>query len=263
MMDFTKYKEINDVRLHYREMEDADVVSSYRNTGCGDGYRLYLKIEEAGDHRVLDASYTTTGCGFGLTALAMACEWIRGKTLADAENITTQDIENLFEFPERRKNYPQSAVEAVQKALYDYRNGTGIKPEDRISGTATLEKLHKQGHLRGENLSQVILEGQDLQGVDFTGANLQNAFLQKSNLEGAILKGVKLRGAFLNGACLRNADLTEADLRWAKLSGADLQGARFDGALFDIGTRLDPAYISLFSVMKKEGKDIYMPSAGS
>ena len=162
MMDFEKYKEINDQRMNYKEMEDATVVSSYRNVGCGDGYRLYLKIDEQSSEKtILDASYTTTGCGFGLAALAMATEWVKGKPLERAESITSEDIENLFEFPDRRKNYPESAVEAMQKAVADYKNGTGVKPEDRITRAYALEKLKEQGHLRGEKLTQIILEGED------------------------------------------------------------------------------------------------------
>ena len=256
-MDFAKYKEINDERMNYREMEDATVVSSYRNTGCGDGYCLYLKIEGA-EQTITDASYTTTGCGFGLTALAMATEWARGKTLKQAEAITSEDIEGLFEFPERRKNYPASAVEAMRKAVADFKNGTGVKPEDRVTKGAAMSKLKEQGHLRGEKLTQIILEGEDLSGVDFSGADLGNAFLTNCNFEGANFRGARLRGAFLNASNLQNADLREADLRWTKLSGAKIEGARFEGAQYDIGTRVDPNKLNIFDVMEKAGKDIYV-----
>lgn len=258
MMDFERYKEINDKRLNYREMEDATVVSSYRNVGCGDGYRLYLKIdEESPEKRVLDASYTTTGCGFGLAALAMATEWVKGRTLDEAGAISSEDIESLFEFPERRKNYPDSAVEAMQKAVADYRNGTGIKPEDRITRAYALERLKEQGHLRGEKLTQVILEGEDLSGVDLSGANLQSAFLQNASFEGANLEGARLRGAFLNNCNLKNANLRGADLRWAKLTGAKLEGTQLEGAIYDIGTKLDPRQTQLFKIMKREGRELY------
>ena len=258
IMDFERFKEINDQRLNYREMEDATVVSSYRNVGCGDGYRLYLKIDETSPVKnITDASYTTTGCGFGLASLAIATEWVKGRTLEEAEAITAEDIEKLFEFPERRKNYPQSAVEALQKAVYDYKNNSGIKPEDRITKTYAMDKLKEQGHLRNEKLTQIILEGENLSGVDFSGANLGNAFLQNANFEGANLSGSRLRGAFLNNANLKNADLRGADLRWAKLTGVDIEGANFEGAVYDIGTRLDPRHLHLFKVMKKEGRDVY------
>ena len=258
-MDFARYKEINDQRLNYREMEDATLVSSYRNVGCGDGYRLYLKIDEADpEKRITDASYTTTGCGFGLTALAMATEWAHGKTLEQAANMTAADIEALFEFPERRKNYPDSAVEAMHKAVADYRNGTGTKPEDRVTRGTALEKLKAQGHLRGEKLRQVILEGEDLSGVDFSGADLSNAFLTNCNFEGANFSGARLRGAFFNSSNIQNADFREADLRWTKLTGTKMDGARFEGALYDVGTRVDPNKLEIFDVMVQAGKDIYV-----
>lgn len=258
-MDYDRYKKINDDRMNYSEMEDATVVSSYRNVGCGDGYRLYLKIDEESGS-IIDASYTTTGCGFGLTALAMATEWLKGKSVSEAEQITTGDIENMFEFPPRRKNYPESAVEAVQKAVYDYKNGTGVKPEDRITKMSALKKLKEQGHLRGEKLSQVVLEGENLDGVDFSGANLQNAFLQNVSLKGANLSEARLRGAFLNNSDLTGADLRKADLRWAKLTGANMENADFSGAVYDIGTRVDPKNMAIFEVMKQEGRGLYQES---
>lgn len=254
-MDFERFKQINDERLNYREMEGASVVSSYRNTGCGDGYRLYLKIE---DEVVTDASYTTTGCGFGLVALAMATEWVKGKSVAEAEAISAEKIEEMFEFPERRKNYPDSAVEALQKAMADYRNGTGIQPDDQVSRAYALEKLKEQGHLRNEKLKQVILEGEDFSNVDFEGADLSHAYLINCKFTGANLRNARLRGAFLNNSDLRNADFRGADLRWAKLTGTHVDGAKFDGAYYDIGTRLDPRHVFLFDVMQQAGKDAYI-----
>lgn len=261
-MDFERFKKINDERWNYREMEDATVVSSYRNLGCGDGYRLYLKVDEADPNKpVVDASYTTTGCGFGLVALAMATEWVKGRSMDEAGEVTPEALEEMFEFPERRKNYPQSAVEALRKAVADYRNGTGIKPEDRVTKQYALDRLKEQGHLRGEKLTQVILEGEDLSGVDLEGANLSHAYLLQCNLSGANLKNARLRGAFLNNANLSGADLRGADLRWCKLAGAKVDDAKFEDAVYDIGTRLDPRQTHLFKVMKQGGKDLYLDKA--
>jgi len=51
MMDFDKFKKINDERPNYGEIEDADVVTFYKNSGCGDGYRIFLKIKQEGDKK--------------------------------------------------------------------------------------------------------------------------------------------------------------------------------------------------------------------
>lgn len=256
VMDFDRYKQINDQRLNYREMEDANVVSYYRNTGCGDGYRIYLKVDESG--LVQDASYTTTGCGFGVVALAMATEYAKQKSMEDLKKIQPQDIETLFEFPERRKNYPESAVAAIRKAVEDWETGNTIPPEKRISKKVALELLSSQGHLRGANLSSVMIEKEVLDDVDFSSADLGNAFLQNTSFRNANFSGAKLRGAFFNGADLRGANFRGADLRWAKLSGAKLDGADFTEALYDIGTRVDQNQMQIFQVMKKEGKDLYL-----
>ncbi|MCB1172332.1 MAG: pentapeptide repeat-containing protein [Leptospiraceae bacterium] len=264
-MDFERFKEINDTRLNNHEMEQASVVSSYRNLGCGDGFRIYLQIDDA-EQRITDASFTTTGCGFGLVSLAMACEWVKGKSLDEAAAIQSTDIEGLFAFPPRRKNYPDSAVEAMQKAVADYRNGSGIKPEDRVTRQNALKLLASQGHLRNAVLKQVILDGADLSGIDLSGADLSHAFLQNANLSGANLRGVRLRGAFLNQANLAGADLSEADLRWCKLSGANIESTRFTDARYDIGTRVDPRQTHIFeSMIKMDEREIYkeQPAARS
>jgi len=254
MMDFDKFKKINDERPNYGEIEDADVVTFYKNSGCGDGYRIFLKIKQEGNiKKIENATFTTTGCGFSITALAMGLEWIKGKTLEEVEKISIEDIETLFEFPEKRKNYPQSAVEAIQKAISEYKVGkkTNYTTKNRI-----LQKLKEQGHLKNENLQQAMLDNLDLSGVDFSGANLQNAFLQNSNLEGANFQNANLRGAYLNMANLKNANFQNADLRFAKLIGAQIEGANFQDALYDIGTRVDPKQIDIFKVMKKAEKGL-------
>ncbi|EMY75999.1 NifU-like N-terminal domain protein [Leptospira weilii serovar Ranarum str. ICFT] len=256
VMDFARYKQINDDRVNYREMEDATVVSNYRNVGCGDGYRIYLKINSS--DQVTDASYTTTGCGFGIVALAMATEYAKGKTVDQLKSVTPADLETMFEFPERRKNYPESAVAALLQAVKDYESGEGVPKEKRITASKALEILKEKGSLKGEDLSSIILEKQNFDGVDFSGANLGHAFLQNSSFVGASFEGAKLRGSFLNSADLRNANFRGADLRWAKLAGANVEGADFTDAIYDIGTRLDQKQIHLFSVMKKEGKDLYL-----
>lgn len=114
-MDFERYKRMNDEKEGFREMADADVEHVYRNDACGDGYRIFLKLGP--DGRIADASYTTTGCGFGLAALAVITRLVKGKTLDEAGAIGPAEIEADFAFPERRRNYPVTATEAMRQAL--------------------------------------------------------------------------------------------------------------------------------------------------
>lgn len=113
-MDFDRYKKMNDEKEGYRAMADATVEHVYTNGACGDGYHLFLKLD--GD-RIVDASYTTTGCGFGLAALAVLTKLVKGKTLDEAAKIGPAEIEADFEFPEKRRNYPVTATEAMAETL--------------------------------------------------------------------------------------------------------------------------------------------------
>lgn len=114
-MDFERYKRMNDEKENHRELSDATVDHVYHNNACGDGYHIFLKV--GADGVIQDASYTTTGCGFGLAALAVMTKLAKGRSLAQAALLTPADIEADFEFPERRRNYPQTAIEALRETL--------------------------------------------------------------------------------------------------------------------------------------------------
>ncbi len=258
-VNFEKFNALVEGRVNYGELEQASVVSEYKNIGCGDGYRLYLTIE--GD-TIRDARYTTTGCSFSLASLAIICDLAKGKTLDAAAEIKPDDLEPAIEgYPERRKNYTQTAVQALQKAIRDYREQTGLRGEQVISREKTLELLKANGHLRGQNLNSVMLDKLDLSGVDFSGSNLMHAFLRESNLTGAKFSGANLRGAFLNDCVIHNGDFAGADLRFAKLLGAKISDTNFDGAFYDIGTRVDTKSMHIFDSMVQKGKELYVKNA--
>src|SRR5436190_973712 len=127
-MNFDKFNQLQADKPNLREMADPSAIGEYRNQGCGDAYRVFIKVNAKGV--IEDASFTTTGYGFGLAALALACEAAKGKTVDEAARLTTDDIERGIEgFPDRRKNYPQSALEAMQVALANLKNGGGAKHE--------------------------------------------------------------------------------------------------------------------------------------
>lgn len=256
-MNFDKFNAIVENRLNYGELDEPSVVSEYKNAGCGDGYRLFLNINN--DNVIEDAAYTTTGCSFSLVSLGIICDLLRNKTVEEARNIKPEDLEPPIDgYPERRKNYAETAVEAANKALDDFINGTGVPAERVITRSKALDELKEKGNLRDASLASVMLDGVDLKDVDFTGANMQNAFLKGADLEGAILDECNLKGAFLNEVNLKNASIKGADLRFTKLTGAELEGADFTDSWYDIGTRVNPKDMHIFDTMNKKGKEIYI-----
>lgn len=255
-MNFEKFNALVEGRVNYGELEHASVVSEYKNIGCGDGYRLYLDVD---GEIIKDARYTTTGCSFSLASLAIICDLAKGKSLGQALEIKPEELEPAIEgYPEKRKNYAVTAVQAMQKAIKDYQNKSGLQNEQVISREKTLEFLKANGHLRGQNLNSVMLDKLDLSGVDFSGSNLMHAFLRESNLTGANFSGANLRGAFLNDCLIQDTNFTGADLRFAKLLGAKIGEANWAGALYDIGTRVDTKNMHIFDSMTQKGKEIYI-----
>jgi NifU-like protein involved in Fe-S cluster formation len=88
-MNFEKFRAIIEERRNVGAMEEPSIVVTFKNDACGDDYVIYLKID---GNTILDAKFTTTGCEFGLAAFSLATDWVRGKTLEEAERIPTEVI---------------------------------------------------------------------------------------------------------------------------------------------------------------------------
>jgi NifU-like protein len=119
-MDFPKFQRLVEERSGFRTMEKPTASGEYFSDSCGDMYNFFLKV---GPGAVIeDISYFTTGCGFGTATCSLVVELAKGKTIDEASRITAGDIEaQLDGYPEKKKDYPERALEALQVALDDYR----------------------------------------------------------------------------------------------------------------------------------------------
>jgi NifU-like protein involved in Fe-S cluster formation len=119
-MDFPKFQRLVEERSGFRTMENATASGEYFSDSCGDMYNFFLKV---GPGAVIeDISYFTTGCGFGTATCSLVVGLAKGKTLNEAAAISAGDIEReLGGYPEKKKDYPERALEALQVALADYR----------------------------------------------------------------------------------------------------------------------------------------------
>jgi nitrogen fixation NifU-like protein len=110
------------------EMEDASGVGTVGNVQCGDIMRVYLKIE--GDI-VVDASFKTFGCGAAVATSSMATELVKGKTISQVMQITNKAVMDALDgLPAVKAHCSVLAEEAVQAALWDYAQKSGITIED-------------------------------------------------------------------------------------------------------------------------------------
>jgi NifU-like protein involved in Fe-S cluster formation len=119
-MDFPKFQRLVEERTGFRTMESPTASGEYFSDSCGDMYNFFLKV---GPGAVIeDISYFTTGCGFGTATCSLVVALAKGKTVDDAAAITPNDIERELDgYPEKKKDYPERALEALQVAIADYR----------------------------------------------------------------------------------------------------------------------------------------------
>jgi NifU-like protein involved in Fe-S cluster formation len=120
-MDFPKFQRLVEERSGFRTMENPTASGEYFSDSCGDIYNFFLRV---GPGAVIeDISYFTTGCGFGTATCSLVVGLARGKTVDQAAAITPADIEKeLGGYPEKKKDYPERALEALQVAISDYRD---------------------------------------------------------------------------------------------------------------------------------------------
>ena len=119
-MDFAKFQRLVQDRPGFQTMENPTATGEYFSDSCGDMYNVFLRV---GPGAIIeDISYFTTGCGFGVATCSLVTDLARGKTIDEASNITTGDIEAALDgFPEKKKDYPERSLIALRTAIDDFR----------------------------------------------------------------------------------------------------------------------------------------------
>src|SRR5215472_10981971 len=86
---------------------------------CGDVMRLQIKVSESGV--IEDAKFKTFGCGSAIASSSLATEWIKGKTVDEAEKIKNVDIVHELNLPPVKIHCSVLAEDAIKSAIEDYR----------------------------------------------------------------------------------------------------------------------------------------------
>jgi nitrogen fixation NifU-like protein len=101
---------------------------------CGDVMRLQIKVNEQGV--IEDAKFKTFGCGSAIASSSLATEWIKGKTVAEAEAIKNSQIVEELNLPPVKIHCSVLAEDAIKSAIADYRK----KQLERANGNGNGKK---------------------------------------------------------------------------------------------------------------------------
>ncbi len=92
---------------------------------CGDVMRLQIKVGD--DGVIQDAKFKTFGCGSAIASSSLATEWIKGKTLEEAEAIKNSQIVEELNLPPVKIHCSVLAEDAIKSAIDDYRKKQAAK----------------------------------------------------------------------------------------------------------------------------------------
>ncbi|WP_240127995.1 Fe-S cluster assembly scaffold IscU [Proteus mirabilis] len=87
---------------------------------CGDVMKLQIKVDDNGV--IEDARFKTYGCGSAIASSSLVTEWMKGKTLDEAEAIKNTAIAEELELPPVKIHCSILAEDAIKVAIADYKS---------------------------------------------------------------------------------------------------------------------------------------------
>ena len=107
------------------DAEDPDVGTGMVGApACGDVMRLQIKVNEQGV--IEDAKFKTYGCGSAIASSSLATEWMKGKTLDEAETIKNTQLAEELALPPVKIHCSVLAEDAIKAAVRDYKQKKGL-----------------------------------------------------------------------------------------------------------------------------------------
>ncbi len=113
---------------HYenpRNVGKMDANASNVGTGmvgapaCGDVMRLQIQVSDEGV--IKDAKFKTYGCGSAIASSSLLTEWVKGRTIDEAEQIKNTDLAEELALPPVKIHCSVLAEDAIKAAVKDIR----------------------------------------------------------------------------------------------------------------------------------------------
>ncbi|MRX26727.1 Fe-S cluster assembly scaffold IscU [Kangiella sp. HZ709] len=86
---------------------------------CGDVMKLQIKVSE--DGIIQDAKFKTYGCGSAIASSSLITEWVKGKSVDEAQAIKNTDIAEELALPPVKIHCSVLAEDAIKAAVSDYK----------------------------------------------------------------------------------------------------------------------------------------------
>ena len=87
---------------------------------CGDVMQLQIRVSP--DGVIEDAKFKTYGCGSAIASSSLLTEWVRGKSLDEAGEISNVQIAQELSLPPVKIHCSVLAEDAIKAAIADYRS---------------------------------------------------------------------------------------------------------------------------------------------
>ena len=87
---------------------------------CGDVMKLQIQVNPE-TNVIEDAKFRTFGCGSAIASSSLATEWIKGKSIDDADAIKNSEIVEELSLPPVKIHCSILAEDAIKGAIADYK----------------------------------------------------------------------------------------------------------------------------------------------
>ena len=91
---------------------------------CGDVMKLQIKVNT--DGVITDAKFKTYGCGSAIASSSLVTEWLKGRTLNEAEQIKNSEIATELALPPVKIHCSILAEDAIKAAVKDYKEKNNL-----------------------------------------------------------------------------------------------------------------------------------------
>jgi nitrogen fixation NifU-like protein len=105
---------------------------------CGDVMRLQIRVSD--DGVIEDAKFKTFGCGSAIASSSLATEWLKGKSVEEAEKIKNTMIVKELNLPPVKVHCSVLAEDAIKSAIEDFKQKRAARLSIQAAGQAASVK---------------------------------------------------------------------------------------------------------------------------